>query len=390
MRAVSENTWPGETDIAGRGRLQRSIATTAARAAVLTGAPAEPVLRWPIREAAPATVAPRIPETLQRAIRTWGYGCFAFDVLQTPEFYAFHASRAVPGAVVAYRNVGPVDVVLGEPLAPKDALAAVVDEFLRERRRAGRLVLGFLTSRDFALAAVAAGASAVQLAAEPEIDPVTYEPRGGSAKKFRVYVRRMERRGIDVIGLPPRTRAVPARFRLAAERLIKDWMAYGVSRKAHLLEIDPWRRGEEKRYFAVYDPERRDYMWALAIAHPVYAQNGWHLCHLVRSPDAPQGAVELIVMRAIEAFRKESVRYMTLGPYAETSVGEYMNVGPVGRWMFDRAYALTASLGGHARSLEFYRKVHSGPWQPRYLIFHPHGAYLRTLRAAMQVSHVLG
>jgi phosphatidylglycerol lysyltransferase len=326
---------------------------------------------------------------LALAVRRWGYSCFAFDTLQRPDLYETFPSTTTPGALVAYRRIGPVDVILGEPLAPRASLGAVVEEFLRERRSAGRLVLGFLASRDFALAAVSAGASAVEIAAEPEVDPVTYEPHGSSAKKFRVYVRRMQRSGIEAIALPARTREVPALFRLSADLLIRNWLAYGVSRGAHLLDIEPWRSSEEKRYFAVYDPKSGTHLWALVIAHPVYALDGWHLCHLVRSPDAPEGALELAVMRAIEAFRRERVRYLTLGPYADVRAGEFLNVGPVARWLFDRAYGLTARLGGHAKAREFFHKVQPGPWQPRYLVFYPRRAYLRTLRAAMQVSHVI-
>jgi hypothetical protein len=389
MRPFSENTSRTNTAVPIAARMERAVVGSHSYVPTFGEGLLTPYAHERTRRAVPGAFDRGAAPALEVAVRTWGYGCFAFDALQRPELYETFASSTIPGAFIAYRKIGPVDVVLGEPLSPKRSLGTIVEEFLGERHRAGRVVLGFLASQDFALAAVSAGASAVQLAAEPELDPVTYEPHGSSAKKFRAYVHRMERTGVEAVALPARTREVPAVFRLSAELLIKNWVTYGVSRRAHLLDIEPWRFSEEKRYFAVYEPRSRNHMWALVIAHPVYPLKGWHLCHLVRSPDAPEGALELAVMRAIETFREEGVRYLTLGPYANGDVGDYLNVGPIAHWIIDRAYGLTSRMGGHAKGRGFYRKVQPGPWAPRYLIFSPRRAYLRGLRAAMQASHIL-
>jgi len=46
--------------------------------------------------------------------------------------------------------------------------------------------------------------------------------------------------------------------------------------------------------------------------------------------------------------------------------------------------------GGYGASVESYRKVHAGPWRPRYLGIHPHRAVVRGFYAIMRLSHVLG
>jgi hypothetical protein len=238
-----------------------------------------------------------LDSSIESAVRRFGRTAFSFDVLEASDRYAFHASQRVPGAFVPYRSVGGVDAVIGEPLAPEDRLAEVTREFLEARRGVGRRVVGFCASEAFARAAVEVGAAAAQITAEPEIDPVSYEPIGGSAKKLRAYARRLRRNGVQAVSLTAGA-SVPSEFSAPADALIGRWKRKAVPRAAHILELEPWRLAHEKRYFAVFDPKSPDRMWSLLIAHPVYALDGWHLCHLVRDPEAPKGVTELAVLTA--------------------------------------------------------------------------------------------
>jgi len=330
------------------------------------------------------------PARLVEAVRLHGRTAFAFDVLQSTDLYRYFVSRSVPGAIVPYRSVGRGDVVIGEPLAPLDALGTVTREFLQDRADRGRRVLGFVASEAFAHAALAAGASAAQLTSEPELDPVTWEPSGGSAKKMRQYVKRLRKEGYDARAQPSRSAEIPKQFRLGAEALIRTWIRDGVTRAAHILEVDAWRMPEEKRYFAVHDPKDEERLLALLIAHPVYALDGWHLCHLVRDPKAPKGVAELVVSRAIETLGDEGCRYATFGPFPEPQMGEFLGVGRTMERVVRKAYDLAGRGGGYARSVEFYRKVQAGPWRPRYMIFFPRRVVLRNFLTLIRLTHVLG
>lgn len=325
----------------------------------------------------------------EHAVRRWGATAFAFDTLQHPDLYRIFRPRAVPGAIVPYRVVGRTDVVIGEALAPQERMGDAVSEFVRERRAQGRRVLGFLASKAFADAVLAEGGAALQLTAEPVIDPATYEPTGGSAKKLRAYVRRLRRSGVDACELP-RMRAAPPELRRSVEAITRAWIDRGVARRAHLLEVDAWNRLEEKRLFAVFDPKEADRLWALLIAHPVYAENGWHLCHLIRCPDAPKGVNELAVMGAIERLADEGVRYATFGPFAVPRAGEFLGASGLRAAFVRRAYELAAVFVGYAGSVEFYRKVQSGPWLPRYLAFTPASVVVRPFLVAAELTRAFG
>jgi len=326
----------------------------------------------------------------EEAVRRFGRSPFSFDALQCAERYGWFASAVEPGAWVPYRRCGLVDVVLGEPLASLERLADVVGEFLAARRAADRAVLGFCATKPFAQAAVAAGASAVQILAEPEFDPTRFEPRGGNAKKLRAYTRRLGRAGFEAVALPAGTPKIPDDFRHSADALVADWLARGVARSAHVLEVDAWRRVDEKRYFAVFDPGRPGRLCSLLIAHPVYARAGYHLCHLIHAPDAPKGASELVALKALQTFGDEGVRHATFGPVAWAAARDYQNMPLLGRALFGLGYPLMARFGHYADANEFYHKFHPGPWTARWVVIYPRGALARPLLSLLRLTHVLG
>jgi lysylphosphatidylglycerol synthetase-like protein (DUF2156 family) len=329
------------------------------------------------------------PENLERAVRAWGRTAFSFEVLEGPDGYAFHESARVPGAIVPYRRVGRVDAVMGEPLAPVEAMAEVTREFLEARGALGRRVVGFCASEEFARAAAAHGAAAAQITSEPEIDPATYEPVGGSAKKLRVYARRLLRAGVQGMALPAGTRRFDPSFQRAAEEIVSAWKARARGTSAHIMEIDLWKLAEEKRFFAVCDP-KSDRLWSLLVAHPVYGHDGFHLCHLMRHPDAPKGVNELAVLTAIEALGDAGSRYATFGPYPVPRAGEFIGFGPRAERIVRWAYHVAADRIGYGASVEFYRKIQSGPWRSRYLVVWPKRALVRGFYAMTRLANVFG
>jgi phosphatidylglycerol lysyltransferase len=329
-------------------------------------------------------------EAIERAVREWGRSAFAFDVLETPENYAFFASQRVPGAIVPFKRVGRVDAVIGEPLAPADRLAEVTREFFESRAASRRGVVGFCASEEFARAAADLGAAAAQITGEPELDPVSYEPVGGSAKKLRVYARRLMRSGVQGIALPADPAHLPPDFRRAAESLVTEWKERSRHTQAHILEIDLWRRAEEKRYFAVFDPKSSDTIWSLLVAHPVYGNAGWHFCHLMRHPDAPKGVNELVVLTAIETLGDEGVRYATFGPYAVPDAGAFIGFGRLSERIVRRLYDIAARRIGYGSSVEFYRKIVSGPWKPRFLVIWPRRSLVRGFYTMTRLANVFG
>lgn len=325
---------------------------------------------------------------IENALRRWGRAALAFDIYLGKDRYDFFPSQKVPGALVAFRDYGKVDTVLGEVLAPEEHLQAVCREYFADRIARGRAVLGFSVPRSFAEAAVETGAAAVQFTAEPELDPTHYQPSGKHAKKLRSYVKKLRSAGVE--GVEQENAAQSIEFRNSANRLIDAWLAHGPPRNSHLLEVDPWTGSEHKRYFAVSSPDDPNRLWSLLIAHPIWARSGWHFCHLMHDPEAPRGVNELAVLTAIERLGKEGCRYATFGPFSSPTAGDFLGFGRIWHPLLKHLYDTVSRRVGYAHTLEFYEKVQAHPWADRYMVMTPRHFPVRALRALMELTHVLG
>jgi len=189
-------------------------------------------------------------------------------------------------------------------------------------------------------------------------------------------------------GAPPGVLPEPG-FRRAAEALAAAWRRAAPAR-AYLLELDPWRRAPEKRYFAVSDPKDSDALWSLLVAHPVYGLEGWHLCHLIRHPNAPRGVAELVVASAIETLGDEGVRYATFGPVALPHAVDPRGFGPATRLALRAGNRLASRALGHTRAAQFPRKIQPGPWPLRYMLVFPRHSVASAGLAMLRLAHALG
>ncbi|MCH2187027.1 phosphatidylglycerol lysyltransferase domain-containing protein, partial [Myxococcota bacterium] len=204
------------------------------------------------------------PIEIESAIKQWGRAALSFDILLRPECYTLFFSREVPGAFVAYQLFGSCEVVMGDVVAPEADRLGVVREYLTDRLSHRRPVLGFSWPKDIAEAAVEVGAAAAQWTAEPELDPVHYQPSGKHAKKLRSYVRKLRSHGVEAREMAQAVQ-IEDRDRVATERLVADWLQHGPPRGSHLLEVEPWVRSDDKRFFGVFDPESEDRLWSVLI-----------------------------------------------------------------------------------------------------------------------------
>ena len=314
----------------------------------------------------------------------------SFDIFLGPDRYGYFVSKEVPGAFVAFEQFGRVEVVLGDVVAPEEDAEAVCREYFRDRIQRRRPVLGFSVSRSFADAAVEVGAAAAQWTAEPELDPVHYRPTGKHAKKLRAYVRKLKESGVECAEARLEAGSPERAFRDAADRLVGDWLAHGPPRGSHLLEVAPWLHAEEKRFFAVANPEDPGILWSLLIAHPIWGREGWHFCHLMHAREAPRGVNELAVLTAIETVAAENSPYVTFGPFASPQAGPFLGFGRIWQPLLRRVYDTVAQKSGYTHTLEFYEKVQAHPWADRYMVVTPKHFPLRPLRALLDLTHALG
>ena len=222
------------------------------------------------------------------------------------------------GEAVAYNEVGRVWLVPGDPLASCENLPQVLEGFLRKAHAEQRLV-GFIpTTQRCAIISSRLGLRALKIGAAPYFDLATWAPRGDSAKKARAGVNQARRVGVTVTGV------VDVNERLIRETacLCKSWLTTRRSavRFGWLFSVDLFQHKELKRYFTARDSSGR--LVGFLAASPLPARDGWYLEDILRRRDAPNGTTDLLVVEALESFKRDGAKLATLGTAPMATEGD--------------------------------------------------------------------
>jgi len=162
------------------------------------------------------------------------------------------------------------------------------------------------------------GLRALKIGAAPYFDLATWAPRGDRAKKARAGVNQARRVGVTVTGV------VDVNERLIRETacLCKSWLTTRRSavRFGWLFSVDLFQHKELKRYFTARDSSGR--LVGFLAASPLPARDGWYLEDILRRRDAPNGTTDLLVVEALESFKRDGAKLATLGTAPMATEGD--------------------------------------------------------------------
>ncbi len=236
-------------------------------------------------------------------LRHHGSHSLAYSCLQ-PRLRYFQ--NGGPGVIAYRRNLG-VSIALGDPLCAPGDVAELAGAFLEERRGvvfaqvSGRTAE---TLRDMGLYVTPIGV-------ECEVDVQTFDTRGKKKQDLRHYRNKAVKGGL-VVREEPDTSAI-------RESLAPISDAWRLTKTVKRREIEflarPFSPTPEPdiRLFVGYVEEQPK---AFVLFDPVYnhgACEGYSTVILRSLPTAPEGALDYIIMQAIEQFREEGMARMSLG-----------------------------------------------------------------------------
>ena len=203
------------------------------------------------------------------------------------------------GAVLAYRVIGRTAIVSGDPVGPEAAVAPLVAGFIEFAHRCGWHVVLWAASarhlaryRDLGLRAVCVGEEAV-------VDPAAFTVVGRPVRKLRQSVRRVERRGWEIVARDGRELdagqwwemdEVEAAWRAQRGHMLGFAMAMGEFR---------WSAEDDDLYLLARSPEGR----LGAVMHFISHCGKLSLDTMRRVGETPNGLNEALVCRALEIAR---------------------------------------------------------------------------------------
>ena len=245
-------------------------------------------------------------------VAAWGVDTLAPFVLRGDKSYFFDDEET---AFVAYKVVGGVAIMSGDPIGPPECFAALIGSFLQ-----------FARTRDWRVAILGASESALGIyrshglhalyhGDEAVVDTATFSLDGRAIRKVRQSVHRLERAGYTASVLRPSEIGSPLRSEL--EELARAWRGPQPER-GFVMALDTlFRLDDDDAVFIV----GRDADGSVAgFLHFAVCRRGaaLSLSSMPRLRTTPNGFNEWLVCCAIDWARREGFRRVSLNfaPFA--------------------------------------------------------------------------
>ena len=105
-------------------------------------------------------------------------------------------------------------------------------------------------------------------------------------------------------------------------------------------------------------------IYGFQLTQPEHVRWGWALDLMRRTPDAPPGIMELLLVRAIERFRDRGAQVVSLGTVAMADTRQEMTASQ--KQLADFAFEHLRFLETHRSLLRFKQKFQPS-WESRYM-----------------------
>lgn len=318
------------------------------------------------REARPEAVSREgTVEERQRLVLAAGSNGLSFLTLYEGWDY-FHPA-AYEGFVAYERHAG-VAVACGDPVCAPNDRPRLIADFLAFCA-ASRLIPAFANASAEALPSYAAASlKAVKVGEEPLFDTSSYAPRGDRAKKVRSASNQARKNGVTIEVLPAGTRPSMSVEREIRE-VVGEWRrSRQVKALGFTLRLSPLALVEEKALILARHNGRLE---GFLTCVPYRRGQAYYVEDLVRRPDAPNGASELLVLAAVEECRRRGATVANLGlaPLrgSRKQPPGVPGLGPILDFTFRRL-----NLFYRFKPLEHFKaKFAPTSWEPAYLVYPP-------------------
>jgi lysyl-tRNA synthetase class 2 len=301
-------------------------------------------------------------ELARSLVQAWGSDTIAPFVLRGDKSYFFGEGQR---AFLAYRVVGGVAVVSGDPIGPPDEIPALVARFVEHARRADwRIAILGASCRLLDLYR-SHGLQALYHGDEAVVDTAAFSLEGRAIRKVRQSVHRLEHAGYRAKVLKPSEVHDALRHRLV--QLTEGWRGDQPER-GFVMALDAlFSLGDEDALFVVgFAPDgRADGFLHFAVAP---AASALSLSSMPRSESAPNGFNEWLISETIAWAREHGFRRVSLNfaPFAALLAPEAELSG-----MQEVQRRALLTLKGHFQldNLLLFNRKFFPEWERRFVVY---------------------
>jgi lysyl-tRNA synthetase, class II len=299
-------------------------------------------------------------ELARTLVRSWGTDTLAPFALRTDKSYFFSEDGS---AFLAYRVVGGVAIVAGDPIGPEDAFDELVGRFIAyARARDWRIaILGVSESR---LAVYRRhGLRALYHGDEAVVDTRTFSLDGRPIRKVRQSIHRLERAGYTARVLTPLE--LDDGLRASLERIAREWRGMEPER-GFVMALDALFRVEEAIFVVGFDANAEPQGFLhFALSH---AGSALSLSSMPRRRDTPNGFNEWLVCETVAWARDHGFVHVSLNfaPFAALLAPGAV-LGPLQR--FERRALLALKGRFQLDNLLHFNRKFLPSWQRRFVVY---------------------
>jgi lysyl-tRNA synthetase class 2 len=296
----------------------------------------------------------------RRIVDRHGSDTLSFFKLRNDNHYFFDSSSR---AFLAYRVQNGVLLVSGDPVGPSLAIPPLLRELCAFAEVRGLRVGALGATQAFAALAREAGLKSFYIGDEAIIDVEAFSLEGRSVRKIRQSVTRLEKAGYvsELVKLGTLDRGTLAQLEAISER----WRG-GRAERGFSMTLEGLRGAHLADSSVVVARDADELVRGFLHFVPVSGRSVLSLNFMRRDRDTPNGLMEFLVVRAIQACRESGIRELSLNFAAFARLLH----SPSGR--SERLLGQLASLANPFFQIESLYRFNAkfGPrWAPRYLLY---------------------
>lgn len=301
-------------------------------------------------------------ELARAIVARWGSDTLAPFALRADKDYFFSEAET---AFLAYKVVGGVAVVAGDPIGPLADIPELLESFVAHAHSRGWRVAVLGASSAYLTLYRAGGLRSVYHGDEAVVETASFSLEGRAIRKVRQSCHRLEAAGYSARVVRPSQ--LDGGLRDEFERIARVWRGAAPARGFTMALDTLFRLGDDEALFVVgQDPDGRPAGFLHFAVIP--SGSALSLSSMPRLPDTPNGFNEWLIVRTIEWARAAGFERVSLNftPFAsllapEAQLGLRRRAG--------RRALLT--LKGHFQLdnlLQFNRKFFPS-WNPRFVVY---------------------
>jgi lysyl-tRNA synthetase, class II len=316
--------------------------------------------------------------TARQLVRRYGTDTLAFFKLRRDKQYFFDPDGS---AFLAYRIENGVLLCSGDPVGPSSALPRLVSEAVAYAERRGLKLAACGVSEELVPLWRQAGMRALYIGDEAVVETAGFSLEGRAIRKVRQSVARLEKSGYT--SALAELSQLDERTLCELEGVAERWRA-GAAERGFSMAMDSLRTEREVGGVVLLARDAGGRIRGFIHLVPSYGRPAMSLSSMRRERDTPNGLMEFLVVRAIEALHERGVEEISLNFAAFARVMH----GPSGR--LERLAGRLVALGNpffQIESLYRFNAKFFPRWEPRYLLYE--GA-LGLPRAALAVMRAEG